>query len=1304
MKVLYLSGGTPGAGSVTAQQLARVAPQLQIGSVATIAEAITEIRKGGWIGLLTAPSIGEADTLALVTKLRQDHVPVALVPVVLEWRQDFFSSAVAAGADDVLLVRGETAVHAAETLTRIKQSPHLVPAEERRLRVLYVGKDTLVWHLLEQVPFVKAERSTCLADGTIVGRQVTPGPDPLRADTIVVDDAPGEGPALQVIKFVRGAAPDLPVVVLTSPTTGESAAGVLDLGVDDCIPKTGIYRRRLIATLNRVHQRHELVVQHTAIKAREARLRQIVENMPQALAIISADGTVLAMNASALPLFGAARPADIVGRGFSTLIKAEQRDDARAFVERVSGGQPGTLAVDLDALDRVQRHVQIDGVVLERDARGARGVIALVRPPRPAAGQDTEATQANVAAVTAEAAERVQAATTQLQRAAESHRAERSAWDTARVQLEQRLQELTSEAEARKTLDLRVASTEAELRDVTSARQQLELDVEAARTELLTSLESREQFAADLESVRAELRDALDGRAAERAAARESADTARAELERTRHDADAARTELERARHEAESARTDAGRLRDEVAAARHELDRTSAGGEAERAELERALEGRIREQDEQLARTRAEADALRGDLDRVWAEVNQARARLDGACAERDGARGELDSLRAERDSLRSDLDTARQTQQRLADEHLAERAAWEASRYQFDTRLSEAQAGAIARVEVEARLEAARADLRQVNDTFSAERAGWDATRRQLEMRLHETQAAAGERGDLEASLDAARVELRYLGETSARDRALWENARRTLEQQLSDAREAHHVERNGWTTTRESLERQIASAGGAEHERARLEDALRALEAQHAAHLEAQSVDRATRQRERAELDALRAQVDEERARRIQLDDEILAARAEAAGRITALEIESAAGRRALEARIEDADSRAAALSADSQSVQRRLESQMAALSESRARLETSPLFGYALTTIDGRLVRCNDTFARLFGYRDRRDALARTADNPFPATAGRNALDARLLADRALPRFESCLERLDGTTITLMESATIVPAPAGLATGADAELVERLVVDTGGSAALEDRLRQAQRLEEVGTLATAMAPDIGTLLASIDEVGAQLSADLGGQHAQQARAEKIRTRASHATDLVRQLLAFSRRQVQSPAPVDLNEAIGRATPMLNRLMGAHIEFEIQLGRAGGVAASLDDLDQLLTTLVVSGRDLLPVGGSLVLETKRSDFDHAAEDEDNRPGPGVVLSITASGYGVQPVQQAVAVDVVARRCGGEVRMSGESGRRAVLEVHFSRSLVAPARAVARTGAAGEDVTVDYWSGTPD
>ena len=102
--------------------------------------------------------------------------------------------------------------------------------------------------------------------------------------------------------------------------------------------------------------------------------------------------------------------------------------------------------------------------------------------------------------------------------------------------------------------------------------------------------------------------------------------------------------------------------------------------------------------------------------------------------------------------------------------------------------------------------------------------------------------------------------------------------------------------------------------------------------------------------------------------------------------------------------------------------------------------------------------------------------------------------------------------------------------------------------------------------------------------------------------------------------------------------------------------------------------------------------------------MLETKRLDFDPGARDADTRMGLGVVLSVTASGYGVQPVQQALAVELIARRCGGDLRVSGEPGRRAILEVYFLRFVAATARAGARNAVDQNDVPVEHWSRTPD
>ncbi len=735
MKVLFLNPNAS-AETVTTQQLSRIAPQLQFAVAAAAEEAVSEIRKGGWHGLMTAPSIGEPDTLTLIARLRQDRVPIAIVPVVTVWRQEFFSAAVAAGADDVLLVRGDTAVHVGETLSRIRQSPHLVPSEERRFRVLFVGRDTLVWHLLEQVPFVKAERTTSVADGALAGRTPVAGRDALGADAIVIDDQPGESATLSVVKFARTHAPDLPVVVLAAAGAGESGAGVLDLGVDDCIPKTGIYRRRLIASLNRMHQRHELVVQHAAVKAREARLRQIVENLPEGLAVISSDGTVLAMNGTSLPLVGAARPADVVGREFPLLVAAEHRDEARAFIARVSAGHAGSVTVDLDPLDRVRRTVEIAGVMLERDARGARGVVAVIRPPRAAAAPDAEQIQLHAKAIAAEAADRASAASADLQRATDGHRKERTAWDAARAQLEERLQQLLTDADARHGLDMRLAVAENDLREVTTAKLRADADRQTVLAEAREATESRRQLEATLGTAQAELEQSTKAvaRLSEdidrlRSEAGESADRHTGEQSAWADEREALRARIRDVEASAERHATLTAELDEHGAALRTAIDerddvnlRLQAVRDELRSAVEtqlaaqvawdrerQALQARVAElpghqeaksalerdlvaaedarrtiQQELDAAQRAHEDAKQ-EIDWVRDELLAARRELEQAHAGRDEERTALEGLRREIDALLAAHAAALSDAAALERDRDAERAAWDASRFQY-------------------------------------------------------------------------------------------------------------------------------------------------------------------------------------------------------------------------------------------------------------------------------------------------------------------------------------------------------------------------------------------------------------------------------------------------------------------------------------------------------------------------------------------------------------------------------------------------------------------------------------------
>jgi PAS domain S-box-containing protein len=1342
MKLLYLTGTEAELDSVTTEQLARIAPQLSVTTVASAAEALVEIRRmGGFHALLTSPSLARNETLALITSLRTDRVPIAIVPVVGESHQDFLASAIGAGADDVLVLRGDTLVQPTETLTRIRQSPHLFPADDRRLRVLYAGSDAVVWDLLEQLPFVRVERGVCTVDGACPVRTPGSADGSLRCDVVVIDERPGDAHPLQVVKSVKVQASDLPVIVLSPPGPTDFSTAAFDLGADDAVQKTSAYRRRLVATLRRVHQRMELTVQHASLREREGRLRQIVETMPEGLAVISGDGTVLAMNAAGLALLGATRPREIVGRDFSQLVVPDARGDVRQVLEAIAAGDAGAMAFDIEGLDGMVRRLELRGVRLERDARGGRGVIATLRRAgvgdsdlsETAAADALEREQALESAL-GQAEARLRELDKEL-RAADQHRfqvdatlaAERSRWAEERTTLEVKAQEAMRAAASnadiandllavREELD-RVrqehdeecrrweaarASLQAHLQEQLDSHARERAESESARGALedrLTELraawdsaqqdaESRRQEAHFTDAARAGLEDALEAARRELAAERDGHLRARAEWDQARQHLEGRCADL---------AKTSAGHaeLRAALDRATTEAERSgaeAAAAAAERAELESTLEaaqGLLRQTTADHKDERAKWDAERRDLESRAQRLADSAQGHGALAATLDGVRAELrqagQALESERARAAEAAAAWQQERTQWAAQQSGwqnERAAWEADRARVSAeraRLEEdrgAERGQVEKV---------KSELAQREAAHAAERLAWDAKRRELEARLSDVETVAGTRLQLDATLEAVRSELRDVRANHASERAAWERAKQDLERQRKEAdaarlAEQHRVEAGTRTTeelrTRlDALEKERAKAGAA---RASLEQSLHDLRAAQtelaaakAAAIRETAEARRAADQARADLDQLQRKLDQEHTRRALLEAAVREARKDAEGRLAAVEAEFTSVRRTLERDLADSVARIEQLTADAQTTRTQLEQQVASHAEGYDRLLGSALFGYAVTTPDGLLIRCNDTFARLFGYLHARDAQARTAGQPFPPLAGRTWLDAKLSAEGRLDHFESALERIDGRTIRVVESAVILTDPSGQ------QVVERTLVDRTGNFAQDERLRHANRLEEIGTLVAAMAPDIESLLASVASSGAALADAMPASDSRREHTARIVSHASQAGDLVRQLAVFSVKHVRPAEPLDLADAVRHAERLLRPLLGPHVGLKLRLNRTDAVSVSQDDLDQLLSALVVAGRDLLPIGGTLTIETARVEVSESEADPAAglKPGSHLQLAVVASGYGVQPAQRAPSLDAVASRCGGHVRVSGEAGRLASLRVYFSR-----------------------------
>ncbi len=183
-------------------------------------------------------------------------------------------------------------------------------------------------------------------------------------------------------------------------------------------------------------------------------------------------------------------------------------------------------------------------------------------------------------------------------------------------------------------------------------------------------------------------------------------------------------------------------------------------------------------------------------------------------------------------------------------------------------------------------------------------------------------------------------------------------------------------------------------------------------------------------------------------------------------------------------------------------------------------------------------------------------------------------------------------------------------------------------------------LEAQYRQAQKMEAVGRLAGGVAHDFNNLLSVILSYAELLSNDLKPDDPMRADIEQIRTAGLRATDLTRQLLAFSRQQVLEARVLNFNEVIGGMEKMLGRLLGADIELTILAApRLGNVKADPGQLEQIIMNLAVNARDAMPKGGHLTLETGNIhlDADYASSHHEVQPGPYVELAVSDNGEGM-------------------------------------------------------------------
>jgi len=188
--------------------------------------------------------------------------------------------------------------------------------------------------------------------------------------------------------------------------------------------------------------------------------------------------------------------------------------------------------------------------------------------------------------------------------------------------------------------------------------------------------------------------------------------------------------------------------------------------------------------------------------------------------------------------------------------------------------------------------------------------------------------------------------------------------------------------------------------------------------------------------------------------------------------------------------------------------------------------------------------------------------------------------------------------------------------------------------------------EDELHQSQKMEAVGRLAGGISHDLNNLLTAIAAYADLLLMDIPESNPSSLQVVEIKSAVEQAASLTGQLLAFSRKQVLQPKALDLNGVVGSMQGLLRRLIGENIDLEIlQAAETGRVRADPGQLEQVILNLVVNGRDAMPRGGTLILETADVDLNeaHAKEGMGIDPGPHVMLVVTDTGCGMDEELQS-------------------------------------------------------------
>ncbi len=288
--------------------------------------------------------------------------------------------------------------------------------------------------------------------------------------------------------------------------------------------------------------------------------------------------------------------------------------------------------------------------------------------------------------------------------------------------------------------------------------------------------------------------------------------------------------------------------------------------------------------------------------------------------------------------------------------------------------------------------------------------------------------------------------------------------------------------------------------------------------------------------------------------------------------------------------------------------------------------------------AIATVDraGAIVRSNARFAK----------LAQSLSSS--AAASKSILD--VLGDRDRKELKQAIDqaaegRSDIAPVEAMlddkKERWVQFFVTGVETdGRDAEVAIVYLLEITERRALQNQMNQAQKMEMVGQLAGGMAHDFNNVLSAILMANDFLLSSHKPTDPAFQDIMQIKQNATRAATLVRQLLAFSRRQTLRPQVLDLGEALSDLRSLLQRLIGEKVKLDVVHGRdLWPIKADVSQFEQVIVNLAVNARDAMPDGGRLTVRTSNVSATEAAElaQKGMPPADYVMIEVSDTGTGI-------------------------------------------------------------------